>query len=130
MSPKTDRLEVRVTPQHREQIRAAAETVSESTSVFIHQWLVHSARRADRQDTARTYVWTAPDRHRVVAYFATAPTQVNREDDGLSGGASGGLDRISAFLIAKLAVDESIADGGNGRQLVLDAISRIVEAAS
>jgi hypothetical protein len=33
-------------------------------------------------------------------------------------------------LIAKLAVDESIADVGNGRQLVLDAISRIVEAAS
>ncbi len=64
-----------------------------------------------------------------MAYFAITPTQVNRADDGLSRAASGGLERVPVFLIAKLAVDKSIASRGNGRQLVLDAISRVVQAA-
>ncbi|MGH3634668.1 MAG: GNAT family N-acetyltransferase [Mycobacterium sp.] len=95
----------------------------------LNRWLVETARRADRQDTARTYVWTAENNDRVVAYFSITPTQLNRRDDGLSRSASGGLDRVPAFLIAKLAVDLSIASRGNGRQLVLDAISRIIVAA-
>lgn len=95
----------------------------------LNRWLLETARRADQQDTARTYVWTEQGQSRVMAYFAITPTQVDREDDGLSRGASGGLDRVPAFLIAKLAVDTSIAGHGNGRQLVVDAISRIVGAA-
>lgn len=92
----------------------------------LNRWLIHTARRADRQDTARTYVWTSRGDSRVVAYFAITPTQVNRADDGLSKAMSGGCDRVPAFMIAKLAVDKSIAGQGNGRQLVLDAIGRIV----
>jgi uncharacterized protein (DUF1778 family) len=45
MSPKTDRFEVRVTSQNREQIRSAAETVSESTSDFIRN---AALERADK----------------------------------------------------------------------------------
>jgi N-acetylglutamate synthase-like GNAT family acetyltransferase len=95
----------------------------------LNRWLVESARRADQQGTARTYVWTESGQSRVVAYFAITPTRVDREEDRLSRGASGGLDRVPAFLIAKLAIDKSIAGSGNGRQLVLDAISRILGAA-
>lgn len=91
----------------------------------VNQWLITSARRADRQDTARVYVWARRDDHRVVAYFAINPTRVNREEDGISKSAAV-LDKVPAFMIAKLAVDQSIQGRGNGKDLVFDAIGRIV----
>jgi predicted N-acetyltransferase YhbS len=94
----------------------------------LNRWLKESARRADKQDTARVYVWTARDDDRVVAYFAITPTQIDRAEDGISKSAAV-LDRVPAFMIAKLAVDESIQHQGNGRDLVLDAIGRIVGVA-
>ena len=94
----------------------------------LNRWLKHSALRADRQDTARTYVWTTRGDDRVVAYFAITPTLVDRKDDDISKSAAK-LDRVPAFLIAKLAVDISIAGQGNGKELAFDAISRIVGVA-
>ncbi len=94
----------------------------------LNGWLISTARRADRQDTARVYVWTAPDSNRVVAYFAINPSQVNRLEDGISRTAAK-LDRAPAFMISKLAVDLSIQGQGAGRDLVLDAIGRIVGVA-
>lgn len=96
----------------------------------LNRWLIQSARRAHQQDTARTFVWTEPHKNRVVAYFAITPGQVNRLEEGLSRSASGGMERVPVFLIAKLAVDRSIAGRGNGRQLVLDALARVVQAAN
>lgn len=95
----------------------------------LNRWLIDAARRADSLDTARTYVWTAQGENRVRAYFAITPTQVNRIEDGISKTASGGLELVPAYLLAKLAVDRSIQGHGNGRQLVLDAVSRIVGVA-
>jgi hypothetical protein len=94
----------------------------------LNRWLVHTARRADQQDTARTYVWTERGDDRVMAYFAITPTQVNREDEGISKSAAV-LDRAPAFLIAKLAVDLAIQGQGNGKDLAFDAIGRIVGVA-
>jgi hypothetical protein len=94
----------------------------------LNRWLVQTALRASKQDTARTYVWTAEGDDRVVAYFAIAPTQVNREDDGISRSAAV-LDRVPAFLITKLAVGRSNQGEGNGKGLALDAIERIVGVA-
>ena len=92
----------------------------------LNRWLVDSAWQADRKDTARTYVWTQRGQSRVMAYFAITPTQVNRIEDGISKTACGQLDRVPAFLIAKLALEQSIAGVGNGRHLALDAITRVV----
>jgi GNAT superfamily N-acetyltransferase len=94
----------------------------------LNRWLTTSALRADRQDTARVYVWTSSSDDRVVAYFAINPTQVNRHNDGISKSAAV-LDRVPAFMISKLAVDQSIQGQGNGKDLVLDAIGRIVAVA-
>ncbi len=94
----------------------------------LNSWLTESALRAGQQDTARTYVWTAPHDDRVVAYFAIAPTQIIRTDDGISRSAAV-LDRVPAFMIAKLAVDLSLQGKGNGKDLAIDAIGRIIGAA-
>jgi GNAT superfamily N-acetyltransferase len=94
----------------------------------LNRWLVTSARRADKQDTARVYVWTKPGDNRVLAYFAINPTQVIRRDDGIDKSAEV-LDHVPAFMISKLAVDRSIQGHGNGKDLVFDAIGRIVGVA-
>jgi GNAT superfamily N-acetyltransferase len=94
----------------------------------LNRWLAEGARRANRQDTARVYVWTQRGDDRVLAYFAINPTQINREDDGISKSAAV-LDRVPAFMISKLAVDRSIQGQGNGKDLVFDAVGRIVGVA-
>lgn len=94
----------------------------------LNRWLVESARRADKQDTARIYVWTKRGDDRVMAYFAITPTQVSRHEDGISKSAAV-LDRVPAFMIAKLSVNMSIQGKGHGKDLVFDAIGRIVGVA-
>jgi GNAT superfamily N-acetyltransferase len=92
----------------------------------LNRWLAESALRADSLDTARTYVWVQRGERKVMAYFAITPTVVDRVTDGISKTAAGRMDYVPAYLLAKLAVDKSIAGQGNGRQLVLDAITRMV----
>ncbi len=94
----------------------------------MNQWLTNNARRANKQDTARVYVWTERGQSKVLAYFAITPTTVDRHEDGISKSAAK-LDRVPAFMIAKLAVDKSIQGQGAGMDLVFDAITRIVGAA-
>jgi GNAT superfamily N-acetyltransferase len=89
-------------------------------------WLRTMALRADHQDTARTFVWTAPHSSIVRAYFSIAPTGVKRA--GLPRSATGGRTNIPAYLLARLALDSSIQGQGLGAELLLDAMSRIYDA--
>lgn len=93
----------------------------------LDTWLRTQARRAGHSDTARTYVWTAPESRAVVAYYAVAPTQVRRE--GLSRSMAGGVSVVPAYLLARLALDRSLRDQGLGGQLLRDALELIVVAA-
>jgi predicted GNAT family N-acyltransferase len=93
----------------------------------LNTWLQTQARRADRSDTARTYVWTEPGSPAVIAYYAIAPTQVRRE--GLGRSMHGGVSVIPAYLLARLAVDRSVRGQGLGGQLLRDALEVIVAAA-
>ena len=47
---------------------------------------------------------------KVSAYFAICPTEVVRNDDGVSGSMAGGYSRIPGYLIARLAIDTSLRD--------------------
>lgn len=98
----------------------------------LNTWLTRNARRAQRAGTARVYVWTHADdpTGTVVAYFALCPTEVVRDDDGLSRGMAGGHSRIPGYLMARLAVDRTLHGQGVGGQLILDAMTRIVAAAA
>jgi predicted N-acetyltransferase YhbS len=94
----------------------------------LDTWLRTEAVRASRSDTARTYVWTGPDSHAVVAYYAIAPTQVRREE--VSRSMTGGVSVVPGYLLARLAVDRSLHGRGLGGQLLRDALEVIVTAAS
>lgn len=94
----------------------------------LDAWLRTQAARADRSDTARTYVWTEPGSDAVVAYYAIAPNQVRREE--LSRSMTGGVSVVPAYLLARLALDRSLQGRGLGGQLLPDALEVIVAAAS
>lgn len=94
----------------------------------LNEWLRGQALRAQGSDTARTYVWTAPDSKRVVAYYAIAPTQVLRDE--VSRNQSGGVTVVPAYLLARLALDRSLHGQGLGGELLVDALDRIVQASA
>lgn len=95
----------------------------------LDAWLIEQARRAQDSGTARTYVWVRRGEERVAAYFAIAPTQVLRTELP-GGGLAGGYSVIPAYLLARLAVDLAEQGRGLGRQVLVDALGRIVEAAA
>lgn len=64
----------------------------------LNRWLTGQASRAQKSNTARTYVWTATDDDRAMAYFAIAPHQARREE--ISGGLAGGVTIVPVYLIA------------------------------
>lgn len=96
----------------------------------LDDWLTSSALRAHEAGAARVYVWTAADDLQVFAYYAIAPTEVIRADDGVPRSLSGGYTRIPGYLLARLALHESLHGAGLGEQLLIDALERIVAAAS
>ncbi len=89
----------------------------------LNTWLLAHARRADSSGVAHVYVWTP-----LSAYFAICPTEVLRNDDGVSGSTAGGYCRIPGYLIARLAIDTSLRVQGYGEQLLLDALGKAVAA--
>ena len=94
----------------------------------LDRWLRDNALRAQRQSSARVWVLTEPGKPRVLGYVAIAPTVVERDD--LPGRLAGGLSRVPAYLIGKLAVDRSIHGRGMGRQLLRKALENILAAAA
>jgi GNAT superfamily N-acetyltransferase len=94
----------------------------------LDAWLREHALRAHGAGVSRTTVWVAEGDARVVAYHATAPTQLGRIDLP-SRSLSAGYSLLPGFLIGRLALDQSLHGQGLGSQLLLDAIERIVQAA-
>jgi GNAT superfamily N-acetyltransferase len=94
----------------------------------LNSWLRNEARRAVREGTAGTYVWTRENDNAVVAYFSIAPTLVG--PDELSRDQTGGYSfPIPGYLLARLALDVELHGHGLGTQLLVDAISRMAGAA-
>lgn len=93
----------------------------------LDTWLKTQARRAQAANTARTYVWTRPGSPDALAYFSIAPTQVARAE--IPRQLTGGYSVIPAYLLARLALDNTLHGQGMGGQLLLDALARIVDAA-
>jgi ribosomal protein S18 acetylase RimI-like enzyme len=94
----------------------------------LDDWLKTQARRAQGAGTARTYVWIRPGSPDVLAYFSIAPTQVVRAE--VPSKLTGGYSVIPAYLLARLALDHTLHGQGLGGQLLLDALARIVDAAT
>lgn len=92
----------------------------------LDDWLHHHARYAQSMRTARTFVWHGGDKV-VVAYFSLAAHLVVRADLPPRLGR-GSPDAIPAVLLARLALDRSLQGQGLGGELLVDALSRAVQA--
>jgi GNAT superfamily N-acetyltransferase len=90
----------------------------------LDKWL-ERCRDADRAGTSRVYTWRDDDR--IVAYFATAPHLVQREQvpGNLGRGAP---DTIPGILIAKLALSQDLQGRGFGGALLVDALEVCLSA--
>ncbi len=94
----------------------------------LSTWLIVHARRANSSGIANVYVWTPLGEQKVVAYFAICPTEVVRNDDGVSGSMADGYSRVPGYLVARLAIDRSLRGQGFGEQLLLDTLGKAVAA--
>jgi predicted GNAT family N-acyltransferase len=92
----------------------------------MNEWLIRTALRAQRSDTARTYVWSPPETDHIIAYFSITPTEVRRAEVG--GSLSGGVSVVPGYLLARLALDRRLHGRGLGSDLLVNAISKIVSA--
>jgi GNAT superfamily N-acetyltransferase len=92
----------------------------------LDTWLHRHARHAQSMRTARTFVWHAGDQL-VVAFFSLAAHLIVRADLPPRIGC-GAPDAIPAVLLARLALDQSLHGQGLGGELLLDALSRAVQA--
>ena len=92
----------------------------------LDNWLHNAAQTADRAGTARVYV-LLDDVDEVVGYFAIAPHTVRREELPSAVGR-GAPDVIPGFLLARLAVAESLHSRGHGGELLALALDAILTA--
>lgn len=90
-------------------------------------WLRRSAADSDGRNLTRTYVWHRGD-NVVVAYYSLTPYFIERAT--LHRGQARGLpERISCYLIARLALHRQLHGQRLGSQLLASALSRAAVAA-
>jgi GNAT superfamily N-acetyltransferase len=94
----------------------------------LNVWLARYARQADAAGSARTYVVVDSEQGRVVGYHALTATAVERE--AASARSIKGMPQypIPVVLLARLAVDVSVARRGIGTWLLRDAMTRSLAA--
>lgn len=93
----------------------------------LDAWLCEHAHTATRQGT-RTYVLLEGDADVVAGYFAIAPHLLERDAARRRIGR-GAPDRVPAILLAKLAVREDLQGRGLGADLLIHALTTILNAA-
>lgn len=93
----------------------------------LTEWLQRYALRAVGQGT-RTYVLVEEGRAEVLGYFAVAPHLVEREELPRRVGR-GAPRQVPAILLAKLALDTRLHGQGLGSELLIRALSTVVDAA-
>ncbi|MCL1899963.1 MAG: GNAT family N-acetyltransferase [Promicromonosporaceae bacterium] len=94
----------------------------------LDDWLRYHALRAQNQGSARTRALVRRGDKQVLGYYSLAPTQVDRAQ--LPRGATGGLSTVPAYLLARLALDQSIQGQGLGADLLADAMEETLSAAA
>lgn len=93
----------------------------------LDEWLRSSARDSDGRNLTRTYVWHDGSRI-VVGYYTLMPYFVERHHLAKKQGR-GLPDRISGYLIARLALDRTLRGQGLGSQLLASALARAATGA-
>jgi GNAT superfamily N-acetyltransferase len=96
--------------------------------VSLDQWLTGHALQAAAAGSARTYVVLDSEQHRVVGYQALTAAGLERE--AATARVIKGMPRypVPVVLLARLAVDLSVARRGLGAWLLRDAMVRTLSA--
>ena len=88
----------------------------------LDDWLAKVAVRAERDQTARTYVSVDQDTGRVVGYYCLSAFSVERASIGGGTLARNAPRAIPAVLLGRLAVDRTAQGRGLGVPLLHDAV--------
>jgi len=90
----------------------------------LDAWLIRHARQAAAAGSARTYVVIDSEQQRVVGYHALTPAGLERQ--AATARVIKGMPQypIPVVLLARLAVDRSVAGRGLGAWLLRDAMLR------
>jgi GNAT superfamily N-acetyltransferase len=95
--------------------------------VGMNEFLQRFARQGHEQNAVKTFCAIADDApDRVLGFYSLAPASV--EHDSVPAAMTKGLARhnVPGFLLARLAVDKSVAGRGRGGQLLLAAALRCI----
>jgi GNAT superfamily N-acetyltransferase len=94
----------------------------------LNIWLIRYARQAAAVGSARTYVVGDSEQGRVIGYHALTAAEIERE--AATTRAIRGMPQypIPVVLLARLAVDVSVAGRGLGAWLLRDAMMRTLAA--
>ncbi len=95
----------------------------------LDDWLHDSAKRMQKAGTVRTTVLRRTDDETLAGYYAICPTEIRRDEHALSSRVRGAVSRVPGFMLAKLAVASAAQGQGLGRDLLIDALENICEAA-
>ncbi|MDT0327632.1 GNAT family N-acetyltransferase [Nocardiopsis lambiniae] len=89
----------------------------------LDAWLRRSALHARANNTAATFVWCEEGSTEVVAYYSFTSMTLEREELPRSL-ARGGMHKMPAVLLARLALDTRHQGRGLGPVLLVDAFER------
>jgi GNAT superfamily N-acetyltransferase len=93
----------------------------------LNDWLKRFALTNQQSDSARTYVIHRA--RRVVGYYSLTAGSVRKEESSARIAKGLANHPIGVILLARLAVDKSEHGSGLGKRLLVDALSRCMEAA-
>ncbi|WP_431994101.1 GNAT family N-acetyltransferase [Streptomyces griseoflavus] len=93
----------------------------------LNDWLTDSARHCNRNNTARTFVWTEPGDSNVLAYYSLAAHLVEKNSVPPRLGR-GSPEQCPVVLLARLALDKTLHGQRLGGVLLADALDQVVRA--
>ncbi|MGW2828532.1 GNAT family N-acetyltransferase [Streptomyces sp. NPDC001286] len=93
----------------------------------LNDWLAGSARHCNRNNTARTFVWTEPGDSNVLAYYSLAAHLVEKNSVPPRLGR-GSPEQCPVVLLARLALDKTLHGQRLGGVLLADALDQVVRA--
>lgn len=95
----------------------------------LDTWLSETAARAHKSGSSRVRLLWDLNSYELVGYYAVCPTEVRRDELPLSSKVRGGASTVPGFMLAKLAIATAAQRQGLGRDLLIDALEHICDAA-
>ena len=90
-------------------------------------WLQQYAGQSDRSNTTRTFLAVDRGDPRILGYYSMKAYELDLDDAAAAFGVGKRRYPVPAMLLARLAVDTEFQGTGVGKQLLVDALERLVD---